>query len=197
MKYLAFILFAIQVFGQVDSTENWYFYYSEEPIKLYTYPTLEFEWAFDTTSLEPITVLEPAWYEELPYFETNCILHSVVSGYSMYYQMKDRHYYKAGETELKEKYNRNWHISGGIELGLSLTLGGVSALKNKDNWLGYAKDLLLFSAIRWNVRDGVYNMLNGDSFYHQSENTTAMLEPLGYWYVKLGYLITAIIIYLL
>ena len=111
--------------------------------------------------------------------------------------MLDRHYYKTGETELKKEYNGYWHTTQSLELGLSLGLGVTSALKNKDDWWEYGKDLLLLTAIRWTLRDGVYNSLNGDSFFHQSNSTTAKLEPLGSWYFKLGYLITAILIYYL
>ena len=130
-------------------------------------------------------------------FEALIITHSIVSGYSCYYQMLDRHYYKTGQTELKEEYNSKWHTTGGIELGLTLSLGVTSALKNKDDFWSYGKDLLLFSAVRWMIRDGVYNSLNGNSWFHRSDNTTAKLEPFGTWYVKLSYLITAIIIYYL
>ena len=130
-------------------------------------------------------------------FEVLTVAHAVNSGYDAYFQMKDRHYYKTGQTELKKKYNSYWHTTGGIELGLTLSLGVTSALKNKDDFWSYGKDLLLFSAVRWMIRDGVYNSLNGNPWFHQSNNTTAKLEPLGTWYVKLGYLLTAIIIYYL
>ena len=63
----------------------------------------------------------------------------------------------------------------------------------KIDWLGIAKDVLLFSSSRWVIRDGVYNSLNGDSFFHQSNTTTAILEPIGSPYLKLGFLIFAIL----
>ena len=110
--------------------------------------------------------------------------------------MKDRQLYKDGNPDYK-KYNSYWHTTGGAELLLSFTVSGFSALKNKDDWWGYGKDLLLFSAIRWTLRDGVYNSLNNNPFFHQSDNTTAKLEPLGTWYVKLTYLAIAVLIYYL
>ena len=128
--------------------------------------------------------------------EVVSVTHATVSGLSAYYQMKDRHYYKTGETELKEKYNSYWHTTGGIELGLSVALGGLMVYENYDediDWLGIGKDVVLFSAVRWLVRDGTYNMLNGNPFFHQSNNTTAKLEPFGMWYIKLSYLAFAII----
>ena len=130
-------------------------------------------------------------------FEVLTVAHAVNSGYDAYYQMKDRHYYKTGQTELKKEYNSKWHVTGGLELGMSLSLGVFSALKNEDDWWGYGKDLLLFSSLRWLLRDGTYNMLNSNSFFYQSPNTTAKLEPFGTWYVKLSYLALSIIIYYL
>ena len=81
-------------------------------------------------------------------FEVLSVAHAVNSGYDMYYQMKDRHYYKLGNTELKKEYNKLWHYTGGIELGLTLGIGVESGLRNKDDWWGYGKDLLLVSAVR-------------------------------------------------
>ena len=124
--------------------------------------------------------------------EITSVTHSVVSGYSAYYQMKDRTYYASGETELKKRYNSYWHTTGGVELGLSIYLG-MQIEKQNDDLLGVAKDVVLFSAIRWLLRDGTYNMLNGNPFFHQSNNTTAKLEPYGFWYVKLSYLVLAIL----
>ena len=124
--------------------------------------------------------------------EITSVAHSVVSGYSVYYQMQDRELYRQRDAE-HIRYNQLWHHTQGVELGLSIALGGLIALNN-DNLLDAGKDLLLFSAIRWVVRDGVYNSLNGNPFFYQSPNTTAMLEPFGTWYVKIGYLITAILI---
>lgn len=130
-------------------------------------------------------------------FEGLTVLHSVASGYNAYFQMRDRHFYANGNTEMKEKYNRRWHYAGGVELSLSIVLGVSSALKNKSDLWKYGKDLLLFSAVRWFVRDGIYNTLNNNSYFHRSQNSTAILEPLGTWYFKTGYLILAIIFYYL
>jgi len=130
-------------------------------------------------------------------FEVLTVAHAVNSGYDAYFQMKDRHYYKTGQTELKKKYNSYWHTTGGIELGLTLGLGVTSALKNKDDFWSYGKDLLLFSALRWMIRDGVYSLLNDKSFFHRSPQSTAKLEMCGYPIIKIGYLALAIIIYYL
>ena len=94
--------------------------------------------------------------------EITSVAHSVVSGYSAYYQMQDRELYRQGDAE-HIRYNQLWHHTQGIELGLSIALGGMIALNN-DNLLDAGKDLLLFSAIRWVVRDGVYNSLNGNPY---------------------------------
>ncbi|MDP3966192.1 MAG: hypothetical protein Q8Q04_01530 [archaeon] len=121
------------------------------------------------------------------------LTHSVVSGYSAYYQMRDRTFFRSGDEELEKKYNSLWHTTQGIELGLSLGSGGYSVLKNKDEFLEYTKDLAMFSALRWVFRDGVYNSLNENPFFYKSPHTTAKLEPLGNWYVKLAFLGGAIL----
>jgi len=127
--------------------------------------------------------------------ESLMVLHSVVAGYTSYYQVNDRRFAIRGDVLMKEKYNRAWHYSQGLELVLSISLGVVSGLKNKNNYLGYVKDLLLFSGVRWIVKDGVYNLLNNDAWFHRSKNTGWDLEMFGTWYVKIGYLVTVIIIY--
>ena len=121
--------------------------------------------------------------------EITSVVHSVVSGYSVYYQMRDRELYRQGDVEYK-KYNSLWHYAQSLELGLSLPLG--TAISENHNIIDISKDVVLFSAIRWLVRDGVYNMLNGHPFFYQSPNTTALLEPFGKWYVKVGYFIIAV-----
>jgi len=137
------------------------------------------------------------WFENEHIIPVFSLSHSVVSGFSAFHQMRDRHFYKTGNQELKKHHNRMWHITGGIELSLSIGFGIFSGLKNKENIYGYIKDVLLFSGIRWFVRDGVYNLLNGNAWFYQSPNTTAILDPLGTWYVKTIYLMGVIIIYYL
>jgi len=120
------------------------------------------------------------------------LTHSVVRSYDMYYQMKDRHYYKTGNDELKKRYNRLWHLTGGIELGLTVAVGGYAYYKNEDNWIGYLQDGLIFASLRW-MGEGIYNELNYDDFFHKSKNSTAMLEPYGFWWLKVGLLAGAIL----
>jgi len=151
--------------------------------------------AQDTTWVEEsFECIHPkGWYESKHIVPALSIIHAVSDGYTTYYQMKDRMLFKQNGNY--KPYNKNWHTAQGVTLGLSFTVAIFSALKNQDDWWDYGKDGLLFSAIRWMVRDGIYNSLNGNPFFHQSNSTTATLEPFGTWYVKLSYLALAIIVY--
>lgn len=128
-------------------------------------------------------------------FEIVSVTHSVISGYSTYHMSMDRELKASGNKEYLI-HNSKWHTLQNIELALSISLGGLSLYNNYDekiDWLGIAKDALLFMAVRWTVRDGVYNSLNGDNFFHQSNGTTATLEPFGNPFVKLGFLLFAVL----
>jgi len=120
------------------------------------------------------------------------ITHSIVRAYDMHYQMKDRHFYKTGNEELKKYYNKLWHHSGGVELALTFAIGGYAYYKNKDDLIGYGQDALMFASLRW-IGEGIYNELNYDDFFHRSKGSTAMLEPHGYWWLKLTLLTGAIL----
>ena len=85
--------------------------------------------------------------------ESISISHSVVSGYDIYYQVQDSH---------------NLQFT---QLSLSLLLGGSILYENYDDdidWIGVSKDIVLFSAIRWIIMDGTYNLKNGNSFFHKN-----------------------------
>ena len=129
-------------------------------------------------------------------FEALTVGMATSAGYTRYNQMKDRMLFKQGDPTYRD-YSKKYHTSQVVTISLTLGLGVESGVRNKDNWVGYAKDAFLLSATYWNISDGVYNWLNGNSFYYQSPNTTSTLEPLGKWYIKLSLWITAILIYYL
>lgn len=111
---------------------------------------------------------------------------NIISGYNAFYQVKDLILFSEGKYP--NKYSKLWHYTQPLEIGGAFVLGGYSAYKNKDNFVEYTKDLAMFSALRWVVRDGIYNELRGNSFFYQSPETTSRLEPFGKWYIKLGFL---------
>ena len=121
-------------------------------------------------------------------------LWSSISGLSEYHRIKDRQLFKENNYEYKY-HSQQWHklefvdASLAIGTGVAITLDGIN---ENSLWVGVA-DVFVVSAVRWNVRDGVYNMKQGNSFYYQSPNTTSGIEQLGTPLVKISFLICALI----
>lgn len=119
------------------------------------------------------------------------VVYSAISGKTEYYRMKDRALFGEGNKEYLE-YSKKWHNLQFAEVGSAFIVGGSIALTN-DNFYDVVKQTLMAGAVRWVVRDGVYNLNNSNSFFYQSKGTTSFLEPLGTWYVKIGLLAIIII----
>lgn len=100
--------------------------------------------------------------------------------------MKDRAY----PNDLK--WSKAWHNLQYLEVGSAMGVGASIALTS-DNLYDAVKQSFLAGSIRWVVRDGVYNLNQGNRFFYRSPNTTSFLEPFGLWYVKLGILAIIII----
>ena len=119
------------------------------------------------------------------------ILWSSVSGLSEYHRMQDRQLYPEGDYKY---HSETWHklefIDAGLAIGTGVAIG--FDIKENDILTGIA-DLFVVSAVRWNVRDGVYNMNQGNGFYYQSPNTMSEIEQFGTPLVKISFLICAII----
>lgn len=121
-------------------------------------------------------------------------LWSTVSGLSEYHRMKDRQLYKEGNYDYKY-HSKQWHRLEFLDAGLAIGTGVAitfDGINENGLWVSIA-DVLLVSAIRWNVRDGVYNMKQGDGFYYRSPNTMSGIEQFGTPLVKLSFLICALI----
>ena len=117
---------------------------------------------------------------------------SMISGSSEFYRMKDR-------TFSNKSDNKKWHTLEFFDAGLALGTGiaiGCDAFKSEDLLVGVS-DVVLVSAIRWIVRDGVYNARNGNDWFYRSSGTTSEIEKLGTPLMKLTFLISAIIFRLL
>jgi len=126
------------------------------------------------------------------------ILWSSVSGITEYHRIKDRMLFRNGDEGYKY-HSGQWHKLGFAETTLGLGTGvaiAFDAIDEKSILIGIS-DLFLVSAIRWNIRDGVYNMKNGNEFFYRSPNTTSNIEQFGTPLVKLAFLTTAIIINLI
>ena len=114
-----------------------------------------------------------------------------VSGVTAFYQMKDRELYGHKDLEYKD-YARTWHNLQFAEAGL-LAGAGVSIALTSDNIYEGIKQSFLLGAVRWNVRDGVYNLCQGNSFYNISNSSYSSIESFGTWYIKLGVLVIVLI----
>jgi len=121
-------------------------------------------------------------------------LWSSVSGISEYHRIRDRQLFADGNIEYRW-HGEQWHklefIDAGLAIGtgVAITLDGI----NENSLLIGIADVLVVSAVRWNVRDGVYNMKNGNSFYYRSDGTTSSIEQLGTPLIKIGYLIITLV----
>ena len=126
------------------------------------------------------------------------ILWSSVSGITEYHRIKDRALFGAGNERYKY-HSEQWHKLEFFDATLAIGTGvsiALDAVSEKSILIGIS-DLFMVGAIRWNVRDGVYNMKNGNEFYYRSPNTTSSIEQFGTPLVKLAFLASAIIINLI
>lgn len=115
------------------------------------------------------------------------VIYSVISGQTEYYRMVDRAVCHTGDLS----YSKKWHNLQYAEVGSALMVGGSIALTSEDLFDAF-KQVLMVGAVRWVVRDGVYNLNQKNNFFYQSPNTTSILEPFGYWYIKIGLLLIII-----
>ena len=126
-------------------------------------------------------------------------IYSAISGRSEFHRMKDRALFAEGDKEYLN-HSKIWHTLEIPEALSAFSVGGVIALDSfKDKFKPeiMISDLILAGAIRWMVYDGVYNISQGNNWFHQSGETMSFLEPLGSPYFKIIILTTAIIIRLM
>ncbi|MBU2612429.1 MAG: hypothetical protein KKB62_01780, partial [Nanoarchaeota archaeon] len=126
-------------------------------------PTLLLSSALAFGQVKDKPVVQKPSLEEKIIFDIGSVAQNVIGGYNDYYQIKDRRLFAKGDPNYK-KYSELWHYSTALNIGAAISLGAFSGYKNEDNWEEYLKDGLTYSAIRWVVKDGVYNSLNGDPF---------------------------------
>ena len=121
-------------------------------------------------------------------------LWSSVSGLSEYHRMKDRQLYKENNYDYKY-HSQQWHKLEFVERGLAIGTGVTITLDavNEESILVGIADALVSFGMFWSVRDGVYNMKQGNSFYYQSPDTMSGLEQFGAPFVKISFLICALI----
>lgn len=129
------------------------------------------------------------------YAQTEVIIssavHSVISGYTMRYQFLDREAYQDGDPIYKH-YSRVCHGYQTAELVSAFGVGFTIALDSEMEWDKAFADLLIAGAMRWTLRDGTYQLLQGNSFWNLSDNSMAQFEHLGLPVLKIAFLVGAI-----
>ena len=123
------------------------------------------------------------------------VFHSAISGRTEYHRIRDRELYKDGDLSYQD-HSKIWHALEVPKTLSAFAVGGVIALDSfKDEFKPeiMLSDLFLAGAIRWIVYDGVYNISQGNDWFHQSSETTSFLEPIGSPYFKIIFLTSAIV----
>lgn len=123
--------------------------------------------------------------------EIAAIAYSTLSGFTQFYQIQDRNAFKNSDP-LENSYSQTWHSLQTLE-ALALINVGYQIGNNDKSFMQVSTDILLVGAIRWIVRDGIYQTLLTNSFFNLSKETTAQFEQYGTPYVKFGFLFAVLI----
>lgn len=123
--------------------------------------------------------------------EISAVVYSTISGFTQYYQIADRNAFKFNDPK-ESDYSKTWHSLQTLE-AISLINVGYQIGDETNSIPGIATDILLTGAIRWIVRDGVYQTLLTNSFFNQSLETTAQFEKFGTPVIKFSFLFAVLI----
>lgn len=119
--------------------------------------------------------------------EISATTYATLSGFTLYYQIQDRNAFKNGSSN-EYSYNQTWHTLQTLEALSLINVGYQIGLNDERNaWL-IGTDILITGGIRWIVRDGIYQVLLGNSFFNLSNNTTAQFEKFGTPLMKITFL---------
>lgn len=123
--------------------------------------------------------------------EISAVAYSTISGFTQFYQIQDRNAFKNSDP-FEQSYSKTWHSLQTLEV-ISLINVGYCIGNNNKNFSGIATDIVLTGAIRWIVRDGIYQTLLTNSFFNLSKETTAQFEQYGTPYIKFAFLFSILI----
>lgn len=126
------------------------------------------------------------------FVEINSVAAAVVSGRCLYYQILDRNAFRNQDPKELE-YSDKWHKLQTVEVFDYILVGVQIGLESRNNLTMIAANIIEVAAIRWIVRDGVYQLSLGNNFWNLSDNTTARFEQLGKPLVKISFLLFAIL----
>ena len=121
------------------------------------------------------------------------VVHSVISGQTEYYRIKDRQLYADGNKEYKE-YSEKWHLLQYPEMLSGIGIGVAIGINDDLSIESVVKETLLAGSIRWVVRDAIYNLNLHRNMFHISDVSYDPFKDFGTWAVKLG-LLTIIILW--
>jgi len=108
--------------------------------------------------------------------EISAIGYSIISGFTQYNQIKDRHYFAIGNPVYKG-YSKNWHKLQTLETISLINVGIQIEIANESYLPGIITDVFLTGAIRWIITDATYQLLLGNSFF---ASTLYYLQNFGY-----------------
>lgn len=126
------------------------------------------------------------------WIEINSVAAAAVSGRALYFQIKDRNAFALRLPD-ERRYSANWHQLQTVEIFDYVLIGVQIGLESRNNLNKIIGNILEVAAIRWIVRDGIYQVSLGNSFWNLSSNTTARFEQLGKPFVKISFLLFAIL----
>jgi hypothetical protein len=114
--------------------------------------------------------------------EISAVVHSVISGFTISYQMKDRNAYRRNDLNYV-KYQKVWRALLPFEYASGVAVGFVIAIENKDkmNWLKIGTDFVEAWLIRVNVRQWVYQVNGGRNIFNQPNSSNTFFPAVEKW----------------
>jgi hypothetical protein len=127
--------------------------------------------------------------------EISAVSYSIVSGATMAYIIKDRDAYRRGNLVYRD-YQKTWRVLLPVEAISLINVGFAIAIEDRKRWDLVVTDLFLVGAIRWLVRDGVYQTLQGKPFFELPNTEWTYfpgIEKLGSAFFKIALVSTILV----
>jgi hypothetical protein len=114
--------------------------------------------------------------------EISAVVHSVISGFTISYQIKDRNAYRRNDLNYV-KYQKVWRALLPFEYLSASAVGFSIAIENKQemNFLRIVTDVAEAWIIRVNVRQWVYQLDNNRNMFNQANTTNTFFPRVEKW----------------